>query len=86
MMIQPLKMVVKTPLSSTDPVREQEDGCSLDQENGHLQRSCLNKSCFKSYQLMIQPIKMVVKTPLSSTDSVREQEDGCSLTRRMATY
>ena len=79
MMTQPLKIVVKTPMSSKDPVGEQEDGCSLDQENGHLQQSCLNKSCFKSYQLMTQPFKMVVKTLMSSTDPVREQEDGCSL-------
>ena len=72
-------MVVKTLMSSTDPVGEQEDGCSLDQENEHLQRSCLDKSCSKSYQLTTQPFKMVVKTLMSSTDPVREQEDGCSL-------
>ena len=77
-MTQPLKMVAKTPLSSTDPVREQEDRWSLDQENGHLQRSCPNKSYFKSYQLMTQPLKMIYKT-LSSTDPVSEQEDGRSL-------
>ena len=70
MMTQPLKIVVKTPMSSKDPVGEQEDGCSLGKENGHLQQSCLNKSCFKSYQLKTQPLKMVVKTHLSSTDPV----------------
>ena len=26
-------MVIKTPLSSRDPITEQEDGCSLDEEN-----------------------------------------------------
>ena len=78
-MTQPLKVVAKTPLSSTDPVREQEDGWSIDQENGHFQRSCLEKSCFKSYQLMTKPLKMVAKTPPSSTDPVREQEDRWSL-------
>ena len=85
-MIQPLRRVVKTHLSSTDPTREQEDGWSLDLENRHLQRSCLDKSCFKSYQLMIQPLRMVIKTHLSSTDPTREQEDGSSLDRRMDTY
>ena len=78
-MTQPLKMVVKTPLSFTEPVSEQEDGCSLDQENGHLQWSCLNKSCFKSYHMMTQPLKIVVKTPMSSKDPVGEQDDRCSL-------
>ena len=79
MMIQPLRMVVKTPLSSTDPSRDFEDGCSLDLENAHMQRGSPDKSCFKSYQMMIQPLRMVVKTPLSSTDPTRDLEDGCGL-------
>ena len=39
-MIQSLRIVIKTNLSSKDPTTEQ-DRCSLDLENGHLQRSCL---------------------------------------------
>ena len=58
-------------------------GVFLDQENGHLQWSCLDKICFKLYHLMTQPLKMVVKTPMSSKDPVGEQEDRC---RRMVTY
>ena len=42
----------------------QEDGCSLDKENWHLQRSYLNKSHFKSYQSMIPPLRMVKTTSL----------------------
>ena len=61
-------MVVKTPLSSTDPIKEQEDGWSLDLENVLLQRVALDKSCSKSFRQLKYVIKMVVKTPLSSTD------------------
>ena len=68
-------MVVKTHLSFTDPVREQEDRCSLDQENEHFQGSGLNKSYFKSYQLKIQPLKIVNKIPMFSTDPNRKQND-----------
>ena len=35
-MTRQLKMGVKTPLSSTDPVKEQRDMCSLDRENQYL--------------------------------------------------
>ena len=65
-----IKMVVKTPLSSTDPIKEQEDGWSLDLENVHLQRGSLDKSCSKSFKQLKYIIKMVVKTPLSSTDPI----------------
>ena len=68
-------MVVKTPLSSTDPIKEQEDGWSLDLENVHLQRGSLDKSCSKSFRQLKYIIKMVVKTPLSSTDPIKEQVD-----------
>ena len=74
-----IKMVVKTPLSSTDPIKEQEDGWSLDLENVHLQRGSLDKSCSKSFKQLKYIIKMVVKTPLSSTDPIKEQEDRWSL-------
>ena len=57
-----IKMVVKTPLSSTDPIKEQEDGWSLDLENVHLQRGSLDKSCSKSFRQLKYIIKMVVKT------------------------
>ena len=68
-------MDVKTHLSSTDPTGEQEDRCSLDEENGHLQRSCFDKSCYKSYHFIIESLRMVVKTHLSSTDPMRDLED-----------
>ena len=74
-----IKMVVKTPLSSTDPIKEQEDGWSLDLENVHLQRGSLDKSCSKSFRQLKFIIKMVIKTPLSSTDPIKEQEDRWSL-------
>ena len=32
-------MVIKTLLSSTDPITEQEDGCSLDEENERFSRN-----------------------------------------------
>ena len=65
--LRPLKIIAKTCLSSTDPVREQKDGWCLEQENGHLQRSCLNKSCFRSYQLMNKTLKIVAKTTNNKT-------------------
>ena len=58
-----IKMVVKTPLSSTDPIKEQEDGWSLDLKNVHLLRGSLDKSCYKSFRQLKYIIKMVVKTP-----------------------
>ena len=45
-----IKMVIKTPLSSTDPIKEQEDRWSLDLENVHLQRGSFDKSCSKSFR------------------------------------
>ena len=39
----PLKLVIKTLLSSTDPTKEQEDGANLEQENRCFGRSCLYK-------------------------------------------
>ena len=53
-----IKMVVKTPLSSTDPIKEQEDRWSLDLENVHLQRGSLDKSCSKSFRQLKYIIKM----------------------------
>ena len=42
-MIQPLRMVVKTHLSSTDPTREQEDGWSLDRRMDTYKEVALTK-------------------------------------------
>ena len=68
-------MVVKTPLSSTDPIKEQEDGWSLDLKNVHLLRGSLDKSCYKSFRQLKYIINLFVKTPLSSTDPIKEQKD-----------
>ena len=38
-------MVIKTPLSSTDPMREKEGRYSLDQEIGYQHICCIYKSC-----------------------------------------
>ena len=51
-----LKMVDKTQLPFTDPVTQQEDGYSLDQENDQLQRNCFYKNCSKSYELKTQTL------------------------------
>ena len=73
MMIPLLRSVIKTLLSSTDPMRDLEDWCS------HLQGRCLDKRCFKSYQMMIQSPRSVIMTLLFSTDLMRDLEDWCSL-------
>ena len=53
MNIKQLKMVIKTPLSSTDPVRKQSDTCNLDYKNENLQKSFLNQSCSMLYHWMM---------------------------------
>ena len=50
-------MVIKTPLSSTDQVKEQKDMWILDKENEFM-KNVLTKFT------IISPIKMVVKTSL----------------------
>ena len=40
-------MVIKTLLSSTDPIIEQEDGYSLDEENERFSGNLLDKTCSK---------------------------------------
>jgi len=40
-------MIIKTLLSSTDPITEQEDGCSLDEENEIFPWNFLNKTFSK---------------------------------------
>jgi len=40
-------MVIKTLLSSTDPITEQEDRCSLDEENERFSENLLYKTCSK---------------------------------------
>ena len=46
------KMVIKTPLFSTDPVNEQNDMCIPDQKNEYLHKSCLDKSYYITYYWM----------------------------------
>ena len=48
--------VIKTLLSSTDPITEQEDGCSLDEENERLSRNLLYKTCSKPKRKKIMQI------------------------------
>ena len=68
-------MVIKTSLSSTDPIKEQEDRWSLDLENVHLQRGSLDISCSKSFRQLKYIINLFVNTPLSSTYPIKEQKD-----------
>ena len=72
-------MVIKTLLSSTDPITEQEDRCSLDEENERFSRNLFDKTCSNEHTLLKYMSWMVIKKLLSSTDPITEQEDRCNL-------
>ena len=55
-------MVIKTLLSSTDPIIEQEDGYSLDEENERFLGNLLDKTCSNEHTLLKYMSWMVIKT------------------------
>ena len=55
-------------LSSKDPITEQEDGCSLDEENERFSGNLLDKTCSKHLTVLKYMSWMLIKTLLSSTD------------------
>ena len=57
-------MVIKTLLSSIDPITEQEDGCSLDEENERFSRNLLDKT----YSNKHAPLKNAKSCPFLGTN------------------
>ena len=46
-------MVIKTPLSTTDPIREQDDGCSLAGNVGKIIHSTLFHNFYLAFELVL---------------------------------
>ena len=55
-------------LSSKDPIMEQEDRCSLGEENERFSGNLLDKTCSKHLTVLKYMSWMLIKTLLSSTD------------------
>ena len=65
-------MVIKTLLSSKDPITEQEDGCSLDEENERFSRNLLDKILLKiTYTIEIDVMDGHQDTPVLHRSNYR---------------
>ena len=65
-------MVIKSLLSSTDPITEQEDRCSLDEENVRFSRNLLDKILLKiTYTIEINIMDGHQDTPVLHRSNYR---------------